>query len=150
MWKKLFCPPCLIGSVLVLAVLGGYFLLKGGYQAPTQAPTQAVPAPGVAPGTVEEMIVSETEKITVIGTEFAFSPSTITVEAGQEVMITFQNEGKFSHNLIIEGLGVGSKTIGAGKTDIVEFVAPTTGTYTVFCSIPGHQASGMEGQLNVE
>lgn len=141
----------IIVIVLILGI-GGYFLLRGGYQAPTQSPT---PAPGITPGEVEEMIVSpegesELKEITIVGTEYAFSPSTITVKAGQQVKINFQNEGAINHNLVIEGLGVSARVIGGGRTDTIEFIASASGSYTIFCSVPGHRAAGMVGSLKVE
>ncbi len=129
----------LIIVVILIVFAGSYFLLKEGYQASIQSLTSA---PGAALGTVEE--------ITVIGTEYAFSPSTITVQVGRPVKITFQNRGSANHNLIIEGLGVSSRTIRSGQTDAIEFTAPTSGTYTIFCSVPSHRASGMVGSLKVE
>ena len=136
----------IIVAVIIIGI-GGYFLLKGGNQAPAQSPT---PAPEIAPGEVEEKIVFEIEEIIVKGSEFAFSPSTITVTVGEQVTINFQNEGSAIHNLVIEGLGVSSRTIGGDNSDIVEFIAPASGTYTVFCSVPGHRAAGMIGSLKVE
>lgn len=133
MLKKFFCPPCLIGLVLILVVFGGYFLLRGGSQAPTPAPTAPV-----------------VKELTVSGTEYSFEPSSITVSAGERVKIIFRNEGRAPHNLIVEGLEVGTKTVGSGQTDILEFTAPISGTYTIFCSVPGHRAAGMEGTLEVE
>lgn len=124
----------LIIVVVLLAVVGGYFLLKGGYQAPKTEP--------VAGG--------EGREITVVSTDFAFNPSTMTVKADEKVKIIFQNKGSASHNLIINGLGVGTKTIGSGKTDTIEFTAPASGTYAFFCSVPGHRPAGMEGVLKVE
>ena len=132
--------------VLVLGI-GGYFLFRGGYQAPTQALT---PAPEATPGTVEEKTVSEAKEFTVLGNEYSFSPSSISVKAGDQVKIVFQNTGRAPHNLIIEDLGIGTKTIGGGKTDIIEFVASNTGTYTFFCSVGAHRAAGMVGSLEVE
>lgn len=98
----------------------------------------------------EEGAAETIKEITIIGTEFSFSPSSITVKAGEKVKITFQNKGSASHNLVIEGLGVSAKTIGSGKEDIIEFTAPASGTYAIFCSIPGHKAAGMEGSLIIE
>ena len=137
----------LIIVIVLIAVVSGYLLLKGSYQAPTQS---ATPAPGVTPGTVEEKTVSEAKEFTVLGDEYSFSPSSINVKAGDQVKIVFQNIGRAPHNLIIEGLGIGTKTIGGEQTDIIEFVAPSTGTYTFFCSVGAHRAAGMVGSLEVE
>lgn len=99
----------------------------------------------------EKAEISMVKEFTVLGTEYSFNPSLITtVSAGERVKITFKNEGRAPHNLIIEGLGIATKLIGPGETDTVEFTAPASGTYTFLCSVPGHRASGMEGQLIVE
>ena len=47
-------------------------------------------------------------------------------------------------------LGISTKTIGSGQTETIEFVAPTSGTYTFICSVPGHATAGMVGDLIVE
>lgn len=152
---------CLIG-------IGGYFFLKSSYQ--TSAPVSTLtPASGVDTGTVEEKIISEEtsevtaseeitpssvsseeKEFTVSGTEYKFNPSSITVKTGDQVKIIFKNDGRLRHNLVIEGLGISTRTIGADQTDIVEFTAPASGTYTIFCSISGHRLAGMEGLLKVE
>jgi len=82
------------------------------------------------------------KEITVVGTEFSFNPSSISIQAGEKVRIIFKNLGGANHNLIIEGSGVSTKTI--------EFTFPAAGTYNFFCSIPGHKAAGMTGSLIVE
>lgn len=140
--KKFFCPPCLIGLVLILAVLGGYYFLRGGYQAPAPETT--------TPGEVNPPPTSEVKEIMVVGTEFSFSPALITVKAGEKVKLTYKNQGGTSHNLVIEGLGIRTNTIGNGQTDTIEFTALDSGTYTFFCSVPGHRAAGMIGELKIE
>jgi len=89
-------------------------------------------------------------EITVSGTEFSLSPASITVSAGDQLKITFRNDGSIIHNFKITELGVGTKTIGSGKTDTIEFTASASGTYTFFCSVPGHRANGMKGELTVQ
>ena len=131
----------IIAGVLIV-IVGGYFLLKGSYQAPTPTPTQTPPT--------TQAPASQVTEISVSGTEFSFNPASISVKTGERVKITFQNNGRAPHNLILEGLDITTKTVGGGQTDIVEFTAPSSGTYTFFCSVPGHRATGMEGNLRVE
>lgn len=139
----------------LVVIVGSYFLLRGRFQAPTVVPTKPVapreegfgptgPRPATkAPGT-------EVKEVTVLGTEYAFEPATISLKAGEEVKLAFQNKGRIAHNLIIEGLGVGTATIGGGQEEVIEFTAPASGTYRFFCSVPGHRAAGMVGTLKVE
>lgn len=143
----------LIITGVLIVIVGGYFLFRGGYQVPTPAPTQT---PTVETGQLPEASpttqapATGATEISVSGTEFNFNPASISVKAGEQVKITFKNNGRAPHNLVIEGLNIGTKTISGGQIDIVEFTAPSSGTYTFFCSISGHRASGMEGRLKVE
>ncbi|MDP2927129.1 MAG: cupredoxin domain-containing protein [bacterium] len=130
-----------IAGVLIV-IVGGYFLLRGtpgpGAGQPVETPLATqTPAAGVT-------------EISVSGNEFSFSPASINVKAGERVKITFRNIGQAPHNLVLEGLGITTKTINGGQTDVVEFIAPAAGTYAFFCSIPGHRSAGMEGSLKVE
>lgn len=135
----------------LIVIVGGYFLLRGRYQAPTASTSTLIPPPlGISAPEREGASTPEVKEITVVGTEFSFSSSSITVSAGEQVKITFRNEGRAPHNLVLEGLGVTTKTISGGQTDTIEFTAPALGTYTFICSVPGHRAAGMEGSLVVE
>lgn len=147
----------LIVIVGLVVLVGGYFLLRGGYQTPTQTGTETpslkVPAPGFE--SVPETQVAPdgervTKEITVVGTDFAFSTSTITVKAGESIALNFKNDGKVIHNWTLERQGIGTQTIGGGTSDAVEFTAPPAGSYTYFCSVPGHRERGMVGTLTVE
>lgn len=139
----------LIIIIVLLVSVGGYFLLKSSYQTPAPI-TPEVTAPKKTSELTAPEEVLESREVVVVGTEYAFSPSTITVKIGQRVKINFQNEGRAIHNLVIEGLGISTKTIRGGRADTIEFTAPTSGTYTIFCSVPGHRAAGMIGSLMVE
>lgn len=98
----------------------------------------------------EEPAPLSVKEIQVFGTEFSFNPSSITLNEGERVKITFTNNGASLHNLVINGLGVGTKTIGPGQADTIEFTALASGNYNFFCSVPGHRASGMEGSLIIK
>lgn len=136
----------LVVIIVLIAIVGGYFLLKGGYQAPESgAPTSGAPS-----ANDNQSSSAGVKEITVVGTEFALNPSTITAKAGEKIKITFKNSGGAPHNLVIEGLSVKTKTISSGTTDTVEFTAKSKGTFKIFCSIPGHRETGMEGLLLIE
>ena len=137
----------LIIVIILIVIVGGYFLLGGSVQMPIELRDfgPVIPEPGQ-----ETPVATEVKEITVIGTEFAFSPFSITVLAGEKVKLTFKNNGQAPHNLAIKELGISTKTIGGGQTDTIAFTAPASGIFTFFCSIPGHRSSGMEGNLKVE
>jgi len=139
----------LIIAVVLAVIIGGYFILRGKYQAPISAPTApAATTPSETTGLSAP--ASAVKEFTISGTEFSLNPASINVKAGDRVKIIFKNIGRAPHNWTIEGLGVSTKTIGGGQTDTIEFTASASGTYSIFCSVPGHRAAGMEGQLIVE
>ncbi len=154
----------LIVGVVILIAIGAYFLFSS--QGDSDSPaTQQVPAQGET--NVEEKVVSpdgeddaentdeedtdgQAREITVTGSEFSFSPSTITVQAGESILLIFNNTGSTTHNLTIQELGVSTRTIGAGQSDTIEFVAEETATLSFHCSVGNHRDLGMEGELIVE
>lgn len=133
--------------VVVVIVLGWYFTQSQRTQAPTvETPTTTQePAPQIETATPS----SEVQEIKVSGSEFVFSPKTLTVKAGEKVRIAFKNNGKLSHNITIDELNVASKTISSGETDTVEFVAQKTGSYVMYCSVGNHRQRGLEGSVEV-
>lgn len=93
---------------------------------------------------------SQIKEITVIGNDFSFNPPNIPIKAGEPVRITFKNEGKETHNLVIEGLNKKTNTIGSGQIDVLEFIAPSNGIYEFICSVGSHRVQGMIGKIIVE
>lgn len=136
-----------VGIFLAIVIVGGY--LYFGRQAGT--PTQQVPAPGFeeVPETVVAPEGEEAREIEVSGDEYNFSPSGITATAGERLRVTFKNTGSLPHNFTIAELGVATRTIGAGQTDTLEFTVEGTTTLTFYCSVGGHRALGMEGDLQI-
>ncbi len=89
-------------------------------------------------------------KVTVVGSEFAFSPSTLNFKAGEQVAITFKNDGKYPHNLVIRETDNATKIINSGETEVLSFTAPKAGSYSFYCSVAGHEEAGMKGALTVQ
>lgn len=154
--KSKLNPMLMVGLIVVVVlIVGGVLLFGGQEQSPAQTSvpaTQEVPA---TPGSdVEEMVVSEEaaviREMTVEGDEYSFSPSTITLVAGERVRLVFNNIGNLPHNLTVQGLGIATRTIGAGQAGSIEFTPETSGTITFYCSVGNHRAQGMEGELTVE
>ena len=84
----------------------------------------------------------------VVATEFKFQPAELKMDAPGELTITLQNKGVVEHDLTIEGVP-GKAYAKAGGTGKGVFKITRAGTYTFFCSIPGHKDAGMKGTLVV-
>jgi plastocyanin len=84
--------------------------------------------------------------------QLAFTQKTVTAKAGT-VKIDFTNKSPAGHNLTIEqgtsGPVVGATpTFSGGSKTLSVKLKP--GTYTFFCSVPGHRAAGMQGTITVK
>ena len=77
--------------------------------------------------------------------EFSLTPSHIMVPPGA-VTLRVTNAGNLDHNLAVAGLGT-LPLIPAGQTKTLELPNVPAGTYDVKCTIPGHAASGMKGEM---
>ena len=89
--------------------------------------------------------------ISVSETEFKVALSAQKVAPGK-VTFAVRNAGKIQHDLVISGPGVK----GAAKTPLLDpgksatlTVTLAAGSYTLYCSVPGHRAAGMVAKLNV-
>ncbi len=92
---------------------------------------------------------NDAKEFTVEGSEFKFNPASITVGKGENVRITFKNAGTTGHSFVIGDLGVSTKVIPAGSAESVEFIADKSGTFSFYCSVPGHKDMGMKGEIIV-
>jgi uncharacterized cupredoxin-like copper-binding protein len=73
-----------------------------------------------------------------------------TANAGQ-VKIETKNNEQIGHNIALEGNGVNQKgqVVQGGATSTIT-VDLKPGSYTFFCSVPGHREGGMVGKLTVK
>lgn len=82
-------------------------------------------------------------------TEFEFDPSQTTAQAG-EITVTIDNQGEQRHTWTVEDREEDLKLdADSGQTD-TGTIELDAGTYTFYCSVPGHREAGMEGTLTVE
>lgn len=81
----------------------------------------------------------------------AYTTTEATTEAGK-VTVEFDNPQSLTHDVAIEdssGKEVGATELIADGSDSTT-VDLKPGTYTFFCSVPGHREAGMEGTLTVK
>jgi plastocyanin len=81
----------------------------------------------------------------------AYTTTEATAKAGK-VTVEFDNPQSLTHDVAIEdssGKEVGATELIADASDSTT-VNLKPGTYTFFCSVPGHREAGMEGTLTVE
>jgi plastocyanin len=85
------------------------------------------------------------------GGDLAYTTTEASTEAGK-VTIDFNNPQSLTHDVAIEGSGgetvAQTDLIGKEETSTTANLKP--GTYTFYCSVPGHREAGMEGTLTVK
>jgi plastocyanin len=82
--------------------------------------------------------------------QLAYLVSTAIAPAGK-LMIDSLNKSSTPHDIALEGPGVNDKgpVVANGKTSKIT-VDLKPGTYTFYCSVPGHRQAGMVGKLVVK
>ena len=88
--------------------------------------------------------------IPVASSGLAYDFASATAKPG-EVTIEAKNPQSIGHNIAIEGNGVDEKgpVVQGGATSKVQ-VDLKPGTYTFYCSVPGHREGGMVGKITVK
>jgi len=108
----------------------------------TTEPTPSASVPTTAPAAPKTVAVTESEfKIQLPSDHVA--PGSYTFD--------LTNKGHIGHDLVIDGPGVSdAKTpvIDGGKTAVLA-VDLKSGTYKLYCSVPGHEQAGMKVELKV-
>jgi plastocyanin len=83
-------------------------------------------------------------------TDIAYDATELSSKPGK-VTIDFTNPSALEHDVAIEAGGkeiAGSELVAEGETSVSAELAP--GTYTFYCTVPGHREAGMEGELVVK
>ena len=96
------------------------------------------------------MTGSGTQIVTVQSLDtMRFVPNTIIVQTGHPVQLTLKNQGQMTHDLTLtDGVAQPEKILAQhGQAATGTFTIEHPGTYTFFCSQPGHRARGMTGTI---
>lgn len=109
--------------------------------APTPAPTPT-PTPTPTPPPAKKL---ESQVLSIEAGNIFFKPKSFTVKVNQPVTVNFTNKG--SHTFTIDELGVNSKLQEASGS--FTFTPTKTGSFTFYCSVPGHRQAGQFGIITV-
>jgi uncharacterized cupredoxin-like copper-binding protein len=89
-------------------------------------------------------------EIDVADSGFAYTESTATATAGHVVIKSMNPQGT-GHDISLKGNGVDEQgdVVQDGGVSTIDISDLKPGTYTFYCSVPGHEAAGMKGTLTV-
>lgn len=93
------------------------------------------------------------EQVVVTGSEFAFSPAEIRIDADVPSAVKFVNEGQVEHDWTVfdaSGVPVMGMHAHAPAGELATVLLDLEpGRYQVWCTIPGHREAGMTGGVTV-
>lgn len=89
----------------------------------------------------------DTADVVVVTEDMAFVDPPTQLDAG-DLSIGLDNRGDARHDVTIEDVGTVADARGGGQ-DLGD-VTLEPGTYTVYCSLPGHRQAGMEYEVTVQ
>jgi hypothetical protein len=111
-------------------------------QVPADARVEEEPAEGGEGGGEAEGTPS-----TWVAVDVDFSEFDTELPAGP-IALTLQNDGNLPHDITIEELGDDTVVVADGGETVTETVELEPGTYTFYCSVPGHRGT-MEETVTV-
>lgn len=134
----------LVSSVLVIATMAsGVITASAPSKANSTQPSSSRVLPGAGSASSSVQLAADP------GGQLAYNTKQLQAKAGQ-VTITMTNMSPLEHNVAIaEGtvvLGATPTFKGGSKTLTLDL---KPGTYTFYCSVPGHREAGMQGTLRV-
>ena len=131
--------------MMFLALLG-FGLLIGSAVALRSQDAKAAALPATAGGPAADAAPGAPLATIELGDMF-IKPAVLEVPAGKDVVLEVHNGGQMPHDLKLEG-GKSTRLLAPGESQTVSFGQFTEPT-TMFCSVPGHRAAGMEMKITV-
>jgi plastocyanin len=144
--------------VMLLALTGGLLALAGcgGSSSSSSSSASTSPATTSSSSTPTSSAPSSSGAATKLslsadpGGQLKYSTSSLAAKAGK-VSIDFTNMSPLSHSVTVassSGAVIGATPTFQGSSKTVSLQLKP-GTYTFYCSVPGHRAAGMQGTITV-
>ncbi|HWH32122.1 MAG TPA: plastocyanin/azurin family copper-binding protein [Egibacteraceae bacterium] len=144
--KRLALFAALTALVLVMA---GCSKEEPAFTAEDQIPEDLVATEDEGGGEGEDGAAGGGETLHFTAADIKFADAPATAPAGT-VTIELVNEGGSPHDVTFEELGDDPVVVAQGGETATGTAELEPGTYTYYCSVPGHRSAGMEGELTVE
>jgi hypothetical protein len=117
------------------------------------AQPEATPAPPVTPGATATPTPTPTPtypRRTNVDLDEWFVRSSYRTLAAGPIEFNVNNKGEDDHNLAVRGGGreYGKLDVPPGESDMLALTLGV-GSYTLYCSLPDHEAAGMSVNINV-
>jgi plastocyanin len=146
--------------VVLVLIIGGFLIFKNKTMAPSDIETEGIETEVGSSMPAQDSNVEETQvmeenmssssvkEFSITGVPFSFTPSTMTVNKGDTVKITFKN-GNGVHDFKLDEFNASTRILNSGEEQTITFVASKTGSFEYYCSVGNHRAMGMVGTLTV-
>lgn len=86
--------------------------------------------------------------ITVTAGDLFLKPKELTAKEGR-IEIRYRDEGQLAHHLLVDDVAEFKLSVDGEGDEDKGTIALETGTYMLYCDVPGHRAAGMEATLSV-
>src|SRR3990167_5772402 len=125
--------PKILASVGVITLLAGCGQAATNTSVPTAPNITSLPAGSIA----------------VTLNEYSITPAAITLTKDQATTLAVTNQGSIAHTYTVADLGIDLQ-VAPGQTETQSVTPTKSGTFTLNCTVAGHQALGMEGTITVK
>jgi plastocyanin/mono/diheme cytochrome c family protein len=117
---------------------------------PTPAPTADPDEPSTGDPETDDPSGGTAEPVAVVEASDtnAWSVTELTVKPGDTIAVN--NPGVLAHDFVVDDWSVKEDLPGGAQTTVTIPADAEPGTYTFYCSVPGHREQGMEGTITVE
>ena len=134
-------------TTLKVAIVGASIVLLAGCSFGSSTPSNSTTT-NTANTVTPPVATPSGATVEVALSEYAFSPSNITLKANQSTTLTLSNTGRIAHTFVVAELNI-NQEVAAGKTETITVTPTKAGTFQLDCTVGGHKQLGMHGTVTV-
>lgn len=142
-------PPRALAVGLVIGMLGVTAAGVAGAAAGVRPVHEEEEAEGGEGEEGEDAAEFPADALVFVAVDTAYEEAPTTAEAG-ELTLGLDNQGSAPHDVTIEEAEDETVVEANGGETATGTIELEPGSYTYYCSVPGHRAAGMEGSLEVQ